>query len=214
MPAASQLITSGACLHDAELAEILRENELGRWSIAADTIAWLIDFLQRERPQIVLEFGSGISTICLCVMLQRIHGTNGFRLLSLEQDSIQAQKTRNRLSTLDGGVSCRVVHVPLIPAVVAGQATSFYDIDGIDSQHFVWLGKAEFVFIDGPAAEGPSRYGTLTKVRSYLASDARFAMDDAFREEELLVGSLWEQEGIVVEGVLTHGKGLMIGRVP
>jgi len=214
MPVASQLVSTGACLHDSELAEILREVELGSWSIASDTIEWLVDFLRRERPRIVLEFGSGSSTVCLCVLLQRIHGANGFRLLSLEQDSAEAERTRNCLSTLNGAISCRIVQVPLVPFAVTGRATSSYDIDSISGQHFAWLGKAEFVFIDGPSAEGPSRYEILTRVRPHLVSNAKFAMDDAFREEELLAGSLWELEGIVVEGILTHGKGLMVGKVP
>jgi hypothetical protein len=84
----------------------------------------------------------------------------------------------------------------------------------MDREHFTWLGKAEFVLIDGPFSEGPCRYGTLPQMRAQLVSGVRFAMDDAFREKELLVGHLWAQEGIVINGVLTLGQGVMVGVVP
>jgi len=214
LPPSSRLLTSGDCLRDAQLATILQGVELGRWAIASDTVDWLSDFLQRERPKVVLEFGSGVSTVCMCALLQRLHGPGGYKLLSLEQNPAEAERTSKILNALAGGGSCHVVHVPLIPAVVAGAPTFFYDLNGTCSERFAWLGKADFVFIDGPAAEGPSRYGTLTQVPSNIVAGAKFAMDDGLREEELLTGSLWAQQGIVVDGVLTRGKGLMIGNLP
>ncbi len=214
LPSPSRLFTNGSDLKDPELAGILQGVELGKWTIASDTIAWLGGFLERERPKRVLEFGSGISTVCLCVMLQRVHGDEGFRLLSIEQSAIETDRTRRMLAALAGGRSCRVVHVPLKPAVVAGAATSFYDLNGSCDAHFAWLGKTDFVFIDGPAAEGPSRYGTLTGLPPALISGARFAMDDGLREEELIAGRLWAREGIAVDGVLTNGRGILVGRVP
>ena len=209
-----QLIRKGECLRDSELAEMLRGVELGEWPLTVDIIDWLVDFLYQEQPHVVLEFGSGVSTACLCVVLHRLHGTDGFRLLSLEQDAKEVERTIDRLQGLNGRFSSRVVHVPLTPAVVDGRATFFYDIDKIDNEHFAWLGKAEFVLIDGPFSKGPCRYGTLSKVRARLVPGARFAMDDALREKELLVGALWAQEGIVVNGVLTLGQGVMVGTVP
>jgi hypothetical protein len=192
---------------------MLRGVELGEWSLTVSTIDWLVDFLYRQRPRVVLEFGSGVSTACLCVILHRLHGPDGFRILSLDQDPRFVGLTLERLRGLDGYPCCRVVHVPLTPAVVDGRATVFYDLDHLDRGHFNWLGKAQFVLIDGPFADGPCRYGTLPKVRAQLAPAARFVMDDALREKELAAGALWAREGIVVEGVLTLGPGLMVGRV-
>jgi hypothetical protein len=213
-PPGTPLIGKGECLRDSELANMFRGVDIGVWSLTLDIIDWLVDFLYRERPRLVLEFGSGVSTACLCVILHRIYGTDGFRLLSLDQDLSCIGLTLERLQGLDGRSSCRVVHVPLTPAVVDGRSTFFYDLDQLDREHFNWLGKAEFVLIDGPFADGPCRYGTLPKVRAHLAPGARFVMDDALREKELVAGSLWGPEGIVVQGVLTLGQGLMVGIVP
>jgi hypothetical protein len=81
-------------------------------------------------------------------------------------------------------------------------------------EHFLWLGKCDFVLIDGPYADGPSRYGTLPHVRDYLMPGARFCLDDALRPKEMLTGHLWAQEGIRVDGILTVGEGLLIGKIP
>jgi hypothetical protein len=207
-------IRTGQCLRDSELATRLGGEGFGGWSPPVEEIDWLVDLLYQERPRVVLEFGSGRSTVCLCVILHRLHGADGFRLLSLDQDLENVARAANRLRGLDGRSSCRIVHVPLTPAVIDGKSTFFYDLDKLDSEHFAWLGKAEFVFVDGPFADGPCRYGTLPKVRAQLAPGARFAMDDALREKELVAGALWAQAGIAVEGVLTLGQGLLVGTVP
>ncbi len=106
------------------------------------------------------------------------------------------------------------MHVPLTAARVEGRQTFFYDTDSMDSNHFAWLGKAELVFVDGPFAEGPCRYGTLTRVRRQLTPGARFIMDDALRGKELLAGAWWARENISVQGVLTLGQGMMLGSIP
>ena len=160
------VIRKGQCLRDGELATKLRGEDFGGWSPPVEEIDWLVDLLYKERPRVVLEFGSGRSTVCLCVILHRLHGTDGFRLLSLDQDLENVERATNRLRGLDSHSSCRIVHVPLTPAVIDGKSTFFYDLDKLDREHFAWLGKAEFVFVDGPFAEGPCRYGTLPKVRA------------------------------------------------
>ena len=213
-PPLPQLFRNGEYLSDIELAEIFRGIELGNWSMSVNTIDWIVDFLYKYRPRTVLEFGSGLSTACLCLILQRIHGPQNFRLLSLDQSPEEVEQTVSKINSLDGFSSCRVIHVPLIPGTADNRSTFFYNIAGMSEEHFAWLGKAEFVLIDGPDSKGPGRYGTLHQVRSYLAEGARFAMDDGLREKELFLSSLWVQEGILIDGVITHGKGLMIGTIP
>jgi hypothetical protein len=193
---------------------MFRGGELPICALPVETIDWLVDVLDQKRPRVVLEFGSGVSTAVLCVILQRLHGVDGFKVLSVEQDANEVRRTQDRLKGLQGRSSCRIVHVPLIPAVVANQPTLVYDIDKMSHEHFAWLGKAEFVLIDGPFSEGPCRYATISKVHAYLAPGAYFVLDDALREKELIAGALWAQEGIVIEGVFTVGEGVMSGIVP
>jgi hypothetical protein len=209
----SPCFRTGKTINDSQVAEVLRSEESTPWRLTDDTINWLIDFLNWKRPQVVLEFGSGISTACLCLVLTRIHGSDGFRLLSVEQDAGELERTLGRMSKLEGFHSCRVIHAPLVQTLVAERYTFTYDL-GMKSDDWAWLGKAEFILIDGPFAPGPCREGTLSQVRSHVKPGARFMMDDALRGKELLTGALWAQSGISVEGILTLGEGIMIGSVP
>lgn len=204
----------GETLKNARVAERFREVTFSGASPPAETIDWLVEFVYQRRPRRVLEFGSGLTTVILCFILEQIHGKDGFRLLSLDQDQKWAAETKVRLAAFDGNGSCRVVHVPVIPSVVAGQGTSVYDVNAIGNADLEWLGRAEFVWIDGPYCEGPGRYGTLHGLRKSLSPGAQFAMDDALRQKELIAGAEWVKEGIIVDGVLSLGWGIMIGRVP
>lgn len=199
---------------DADLSRMLQSVPLDGFSLHFEALEWLAKFLEAARPRVVLEFGSGYSTLLQCAVLERIHGPVGFRLLSFEQDVRFLEKTAELMKARPGRTSCRLAHAPLVPGAVAGRATSFYNLAGEAQEHLRWLGKAEFVFIDGPFAKGPCRYATLPAVRGFLAPGASFAMDDGLRGKELLVGSLWEEEGVQVEGVLTMGRGIVVGSVP
>jgi hypothetical protein len=209
----SSYFRTGETIHDSQVAEVLRREEATPWRLADDTINWLIDFLRHKQPRVVLEFGSGLSTACLCIALTRIHGSNGFRLLSVEQDTGELERTMGRMRELDGFYSCRVIHAPLVRTQVAERPTFIYDLEK-SRDDLAWLGKAEFILIDGPYAPGPCREGTLSQVRPHVQPGASFMMDDALREKELLTGALWAQSGISVEGILTLGEGVMIGTVP
>jgi predicted O-methyltransferase YrrM len=198
---------------DPDLSQLLDGLELDGFTLQPESLAWLVRFIESRKPRAVLEFGSGCSTQVLCRALHRLWAPKDFRLLSFDQDEGFVRQTKERLQALPGSDCCRVIHVPLMPGMAAGQQTQFYDLSKVLDEHWQWLGGAEFVFIDGPFADGPCRYQTLPAVRDHLLPYAPFAMDDALREKEIVTGVLWEQEGIKVDGVLTVGTGIMVGSV-
>jgi predicted O-methyltransferase YrrM len=212
-PNPNRMTSDARALCDAKLAQDLRDYNLAGFVPPAETLNWLIAFLQRHRPRRVLEFGSGITTYCMAMLLGRMYGPQNFRLLSFDQEVEYAQRTRSLIRALPSGDACRIVHAPLYRASVAGRITNFYNLRGIQDA-LDWLGKSEFVFIDGPFSDGPCRYGTLPIVRLHLALGAHFVMDDAFREKELFTASLWDKEGFQIDGVVMVGEGLLVGRVP
>lgn len=210
-PNPNRMTSDASALVDTELAQDLRDYPLAGFVPPAETLNWLIAFLRRHRPRRVLEFGSGISTYCMATVLGRMHGLQNFRLLSLDQDVEYAERTRSLIRSSPSRHACRIVHTPLCRASVAGRVTSFYNLRAIPDA-LEWVGKSEFVFIDGPFSDGPCRYGTLPMVRPHLARNAHFVMDDAFREKELFAGCLWEKEGFQIDGVVMVGEGLLVGR--
>lgn len=206
------VIRKGVALKDAELAERLASEDFGGWSPQVEAVDWLIGYLADVQPRRMLEFGSGRTTVCWTVMLTRLFGPDGFRLLSIDQDPENVERASKRLEGIPGAESVRIVHAPLVSATVDGLATRTYSLKHL-SEQFAWLGPAEFVFVDGPYAEGPCRYGTLPAARPHIQKGARFVLDDALRDKELLTGTLWAKDRMHVEGVLTIGQGLILGRL-
>jgi len=208
----TKTVRKGTALADRELAARLGGEDFGEWSPEIEAVDWLVRWVSQLRPRRIVEFGSGRTTVCWCVILTRVHGPDGFRILSIDEDPENVDRTNSRLAGLPGRDSCRIVHAPLLPAVVGGHETFRYDIDVVDAKHFEWLGPADFVFVDGPYANGPCRYGTLPAVRSRVRPGAAFVLHNALRDKELLTATVWADDGLKIEGVLTVGQGLTIGR--
>jgi hypothetical protein len=74
--------------------------------------------------------------------------------------------------------------------------------------------KADFVLIDGPAAEAGARFATLPLAHPFVSPHASFVLDDALRDGELLVARRWRSLPYVeVDGIRMIEKGLLIGAI-
>ncbi|MFN3287105.1 MAG: class I SAM-dependent methyltransferase, partial [Sphingomonadaceae bacterium] len=111
------------------------------WAGTPGLLITLVDEVEVRRPRLVVEFGSGLSTLVLARALA-LHVPEA-RLLSFDHDAGFAAMTRRRLAAL--GLSAEVRHAPLADASALGVAGQWYDHgplpDGID-----------LLLIDGPPA--------------------------------------------------------------
>ena len=208
-------VTTGRALRNPFLAGLLRDTELGMWSLSASTLDFLQQQIQRLKPQMVMEFGSGISTVCLARYMQELHG-DGDRVyvVSLDQNAGFVQKTIESLETLQLARHARVFHAPLRRQMVEGVESAFYDVPAGLMDPVLQGVQADFVLVDGPAGDHPARFGTLPLVRRWLSPRATFLLDDALRDGELKVAQLWSSlPYVTVSGLHVNGKGLLIGRV-
>ena len=79
----------------------------GGWAASTDILGELLRALTAQRPQLVVELGSGLSTLIIAAALKR----NGAgRLISIDADADYAQQTRAQLALhgLDPWVQVRV----------------------------------------------------------------------------------------------------------
>ena len=201
-------------LGDAELRRILAGRELGRWTLGPEAIDRVQAVYQSVQPSIVIDFGSGVSTICLAHLASRLDRRVQPSVVALDQSPEFARLTREALATEGLDKYAVVVDAPLEPLEWDGVVHSTYrpadDLARILQGH-----KAEMVVVDGPAAESGARYATLPLVRSHLAPGARVVMDDALRDGELDVAMRWESSGwISIDGICLVGKGLLLATIP
>lgn len=203
--------SSGSDLTDPILAEALRDIELGTWTIGPASIEVLRRALLEIQPRVVVEFGSGVSTVCLAhfgVSLDR-----PAHVISIEQDAAEVERTRALLARLPSSSPVTIIHAPLEERLVEGRRLSSYALPDGDLERAIDDEPIDLVLIDGPAAEDGARFGTLLLVLSMVSPHALVVLDDALRDGELAAARAWVDLGFLeVEGIIAIDHGLLIAR--
>jgi predicted O-methyltransferase YrrM len=143
------------------------------WAASPDLLMVLVDLVIAERPSIVVECGSGASTLWLALAMRRF-GIDG-RIIAFDHDPVFGGKTRDLLARHDVRDLAEVRDAPLESYSLAGETYSWYarraweDLAGID-----------LLFVDGPpAATGhQARYPALPLLSGSLSPVATAVLDD------------------------------------
>jgi len=143
------------------------------WAASPDLLVVLVDLVITARPSLVVECGSGASTLWLALAMRRF-GIDG-RIIALEHDPAFGGKTRDLLARHDVGDLAEVRDVPLESVSLDGETYSWYarraweDLTGID-----------LLFVDGPPATTghQARYPALPLLIGSLSPAATAVLDD------------------------------------
>ncbi|MGA5302942.1 O-methyltransferase [Nucisporomicrobium flavum] len=137
----------------------------------------LLHIVRLRRPQLVVELGSGTSTVWLAYALEKLGG----RLVSLDHDADYAGRTREQLDAHGLSGVAEVRTAPLSDIVVDGKSYRWYDVEKLAD-----LRDIDLLLIDGPpTATGPdARYPAMHALESRLAPVATVVLDDANRPDE------------------------------
>ena len=156
------------------------------WAASPDLLLLLVDLVITERPSLVVECGSGASTLWLALAMRRF-GVDG-RIIALDHDPVFAGKTRDFLARHDVRELAEVRDAPLESFSLDGESYSWYarraweDLTGID-----------LLFVDGPpAATGhQARYPALPLLSGALSPAATVVLDDLVVPDMQQVLKLW-----------------------
>lgn len=143
------------------------------WAASPDLLLTLVDLVITERPSLIVECGSGASTLWLALALRRF-GIDG-RIIALDHDPVFSGRTRDFLARHDVLDLAEVRDAPLEGFSLDGETYSWYartaweDLAGID-----------LLFVDGPpAATGhQARYPALPLLNKSLSPIATIVLDD------------------------------------
>lgn len=198
-----------------DIAAVLEGLPLGEWSMTLAAIDFLLNKVERMRPQAILEFGSGASTLALACMMRRLHGGSKTPyIFSVDQSPQYVQQIESRLRLHGLHESVRFMTAPLISQVIQHVRTECYQLHDQDLHEFFGQSRPDLVIVDGPAADHGGRFGTVPLVRNFLSDHAWIYMDDALRDSELSIADWWDRLGYVKDcGVLWLGKGLLTARL-
>ena len=156
------------------------------WAASPDLLVVLVDLVISERPSLVVECGSGASTLWLALAMRRF-GIDG-RIIALDHDPVFGGKTRDLLARHDVRDLAEVRDAPLESFSLDGETYSWYarraweDLTGID-----------LLFVDGPPATTghQARYPALPLLSGSLSPAATVVLDNLVVPDMQKVLRLW-----------------------
>jgi predicted O-methyltransferase YrrM len=159
---------------------------LGGWAANADLLRLLVDQLLSLRPKVVLECGSGASTVWMG-LLARQYGLDT-RIVALEHDEAFARATSEMLRRHHLEEHAEVRHAPLTDTGLEGHDTPWYDVSVIAE-----LNEIGLLFVDGPPARtgDQARLPAVPLLRDRFAADCTIILDDYVRDEEKETAVAW-----------------------
>ncbi|WP_181785076.1 glycosyltransferase [Streptomyces phytophilus] len=166
------------------------------WALDQPGAQAVAKLLAEHSPQLVVEAGSGSST----VLLAEYARDRGATVISLEHQRRHRDATAKLLAGrgLAGYVDLRLAPLRRTPA------GPWYDTalpDGIG-----------LALVDGPPEGDGGRAAALANLSPHLAADAVLLLDDAGRPGERAALTAWERSGAVVEHLSTDGKPMALVR--
>ena len=157
------------------------------WAASPDFLKVVADTIMTTRPRVIVECGSGVSTLVSARCLQLLgHG----HVYSLDHESSYATATREHLSKLGLDQFATVIDAPLISRDVDGVPYSWYCPKESLPE------RIDLLVVDGPPSDAGTlaRYPALPLLFGRLASGAEILVDDANRPDEQEMLNRWRVE--------------------
>jgi len=160
----------------------------GGWALTADTASIVAREIILARPGLVLELGSGVSTILTAKLLKE----QGYgKIISLDHDPKWAEKSRHWLKAADLDDIAIVYDAPLTEYELDGKSYYWYKLPDVFSD----FDKFDILTVDGPPMrsnfDGMARYPAIPILFDHLSDRATIFVDDAKRDAEKSMVKAW-----------------------
>lgn len=159
----------------------------GGWAASTDLLGEMVRTVSSHRPRLVVELGSGVSTLVIAAAL-RANGAG--RLISIDADDDYATRTREQLQRHDLADWVQLRLAALQTMDFEGVSRPWYD-----SKVFAELKEVDMLLIDGPPRllRWDIRYPALPFFWTRLRPGAIVLLDDAARPSERAIAKTWQQ---------------------
>jgi len=149
------------------------------WAASPDLLVVYVGDILARKPGLVVECGSGLSTLWAALALETVGGSG--RVVALEHDERYLSATEATLAAHGVAHRAEVRHAPIEQVKVGQEQWPWYAISRVED-----LNGIDLLLVDGPVVTlGPqSRYPALPVLRDRLNPGAVILLDDANRSEE------------------------------
>ena len=179
--------------------------EMHGWPISPDFACYLIEQLENNDYDLIIEFGSGSSTILIAKVLAKIdsrrQGGKKVGQIAFEHLEQYYAKTMNSLHQANLVNTLQLVLTPLQPYFSSnGNVYSYYSYqDALAKLASLYssIGLRLLVLVDGPPGTTckHARYPALPVVLEYFTgAQIDLLLDDYIREDEKEIAQLWQKE--------------------
>ena len=161
------------------------------WAVSPDFASLVIRLIREQKPTLMVEVGSGVSTFLSALYLKQLdHG----QMVSIEHDENYATACRAHIAANGLENVVTLIHAPLIRTTVDGDDWTWYDTKTLEEK-LRSLPPIDLLIVDGPPfwVQALARYPALPVLFKYLDECAIVALDDADREDERMIVSLWQK---------------------
>jgi len=159
------------------------------WAATPELAVNVLKEIIRSKPNIILELGSGITTLINGYALEKYHPQG--RVLSIDHDADYADVTKNelKLHDLENFVEIRIA--PLKEAEINGSIQTWYDLSSINFET-----KIDLLIVDGPPVktEKMARYPALPFLNDHLSEKCTIIIHDTKRKQEEAIVNRWLRE--------------------
>lgn len=173
------------------------------WPASPDFILWLVDLIDQNNYDLILEFGSGITTLYTAKTLSVLENKGVLKqnrnVFSFEHQEQFSLKTYEILSDSGLGERVNVIHAPLEEYISPDGATyQYYSCQGNLAELSIQYKSANsriLVIVDGPpgSTNKHARYPAFPLVMKYFApARIDFLLDDYNRREEKEIARMWQ----------------------
>jgi predicted O-methyltransferase YrrM len=161
---------------------------MGHWAISPDFARILVDVILDRKPGLILELGSGVSTLLCGYCLER-NGHGAIVSIEHEDEFVRAAAENIRKHSLDQFV--RVIYAPLREITLRRRSYRWYDKDSFMDK--IRAQKVDVLIVDGPPAKigEDARYPAIPMLFDRLADQAIVLVDDARRPDERKTVRRW-----------------------
>ncbi|MCC6124174.1 MAG: class I SAM-dependent methyltransferase [Pirellulales bacterium] len=158
------------------------------FAISPDFANLLISLIDEFKPDLVMELGSGVSTLVCGYRLEQLGSGS---LISLDHDLKYSRQSARRVKAHGLEKYASVCHAPLVENRIGNDSWSWYDLNGITIRD-----KIDLLIVDGPPTKSKcmNRYPALPMLYRYLSDRAIIVLDDGARKEEQDIVRRWMNE--------------------
>jgi predicted O-methyltransferase YrrM len=172
------------------------------WAISCDLALFLYEKIVQNKPNLVVELGSGVSTVVIAYALKELQKG---KLISIDHDESYLAQTKKVLERHELSRLVDLNLAPLSDVKVNNDVVKWYEID-----KKVINDNIDILFIDGPPRTvfNQARYPALPFFMDHLSKNSLIILDDGTREDEKSIVDRWHKEDFIKNiKLIEHEKG-------